>query len=120
MLVEDDPTMLSLLRMLLEIEDYEVVEWDSSAESNKSEDLALAVQRERPDLLILDVHLQDSSGIDLLRLIREDPYLKDVRVLMTSGMDLASKCRREGADGFIQKPYMPDELINVIQTTLGD
>lgn len=112
--------MLSLLRMLLEIEGYEAVEWDASAERDQLEDLVTAVQHERPDILVLDVHLQGLSGFDLLRLIRADPYLKQIRVLMSSGMDLASKCRREGADGFIQKPYMPDELIKVIQITLGD
>jgi DNA-binding response OmpR family regulator len=38
---------------------------------------------------------------------------------MASGMDLTSQCLQAGADGFILKPFMPDELIAKIQKTLS-
>jgi DNA-binding response OmpR family regulator len=112
MLVEDDANMFSLLQMLLQYEGYEVVAPEAGAEADEIIQLA---QREIPALLFLDVHLGRFSGFDLLCVLREDPGLVGMRILMASGMDMSYKCRQEGADGFIMKPFMPDELIEEIQ-----
>jgi DNA-binding response OmpR family regulator len=113
MLIEDDQTMLSLLKTLLEIEGYEAVLWHS-------EDSILDVLKaQRPDLVLLDVHLKGEDGFSLLRRIRGHESLKEVCVLMTSGMDFASQCIQEGADGFILKPYMPAELMREIRRLLS-
>jgi DNA-binding NarL/FixJ family response regulator len=45
--------------------------------------------------------------------------MKDIRVLMASGMEFTRRCQEEGADGFILKPFEPDELVEVIRNTLG-
>ena len=50
-----------------------------------------------------------------LRTIRSDNRISDMRVLMTSGMDLKDQCVEAGADGFLLKPYMPDDLIQLIR-----
>ncbi len=116
MLVEDDANMFSLLHMLLEFEGYQVVLWEGGGQV---EDILSILQRERPALVLLDVNLRHLNGFDVLRQIRRDPELQGTRVLMASGMDMTYKCRQEGADGFILKPFMPDELIGAIQQTLG-
>jgi DNA-binding response OmpR family regulator len=116
MLVEDDANMFSLLCMLLEFEGYEVIAWDGNEDI---ESILTTIRREQPELVFLDVHLRHLSGFDLLRKLKNDPNLDRMRVLMASGMDLNYKCRQEGADGFILKPFMPDELIGVIQQTLS-
>ena len=115
MLVEDDPNMFSLLHMLLQLEDFEVVAPEVGAET---EEILNLVRREQPALLFLDVHLGRFSGFDLLCALHQIPELSGMRILMASGMDLAYKCRQEGADGFIMKPFMPDELIAEIQRIL--
>ena len=112
MLVEDDLTMLSLMSSLLEFEGYQVVKLDGNG---KPEALIDAIRRECPDLVIIDVHLRHASGFDLLRRVRGDEGLKSVRVLMSSGAELSSRCMDEGADGFIMKPYMPDDLFGKIR-----
>jgi DNA-binding response OmpR family regulator len=53
-----------------------------------------------------------------LRGIRNDPDFKDIKILMSSGMDFTYQSMEEGADGFLLKPYMPDELIARIQEIL--
>jgi CheY-like chemotaxis protein len=116
MLIEDDANMFSLLNMLLEFEGYEVVQWEGG---EKAEDVVNVLQQERPDLVLLDVHLRHLNGFDVLNSIRKEPGLRDMRVLMASGMDMTYRSRQEGADGFILKPFMPDELIQKIQQTLG-
>ena len=115
MLVEDDPNMFSLLSMLLEFEGYEVVVWDGEGDTHS---ILATIRREQPGLVFLDVHLRQLNGFDVLRLLRTDPGTKGTRVLMASGMDMTYKCQQEGADGFILKPFMPDELVGEIRRTL--
>jgi CheY-like chemotaxis protein len=112
MLVEDDPTMLSLLKTLLKLEKYETVTL------SEQENVLDAIYRDRPDAILLDVHLTQGNGVDLLREIRSDPSLKNIFVIMQSGMNLATECKAAGADTFLLKPYMPDMLIQAIKNGL--
>jgi DNA-binding response OmpR family regulator len=118
MLIEDDETMLALLRMLLELEGYQVIEWGDRDDEDPLAELFAIIQRERPVLVMTDIHLRGLNGFDLLNRIRRERDLADVRVLMTSGMDFARECRQSGADGFMLKPYMPDELMDQIREML--
>ena len=116
MLIDDDPTILSLLEALLELEGFQVIQLNG--EGGQDEVMG-QIDFEKPDLVLLDVHLHHMNGLDLLHLIREDEGLDSIRVLMSSGMELGSECAQKGADGFILKPYMPDELVKKIQIMLG-
>lgn len=112
MLIEDDATMVSLLRTLLEIEGYQVIEY-------KLEENVLApITRAKPDVIILDVHLQKISGLDLIRSIRQTTGIREVRVIMSSGKDMRADCMLAGADDFLLKPFMPDELIKSIRSAI--
>jgi two-component system response regulator MtrA len=113
MLVEDDPTMLSLLRTLLKLEQFDTVTLGDD------ENVLEAVHQHRPDAILLDVHLAQGNGVDLLREIRSDPTLQHVYIIMQSGMNLATECREAGADNFLLKPYMPDTLIQAIKSGLA-
>ena len=110
LLVEDDTTMLSLLQTLLRMEGFEV----ALASEDELEKIISEIQQEKPTLAMIDVHLRHISGLEILKRIRQDAELKGICVLMSSGMDVGDKCLEEGADGFILKPYMPDELIKKI------
>lgn len=117
MLIEDDETMLSLLGTLLRLEGYQVA-LISPHESNTME-LLEAVRRERPALLLADVNLRYANGLDVLRALRQDEELSELRVLMASGTNFQFECQEAGADDFILKPFMPDDLIERIQNILG-
>ena len=119
MLVEDDATMRSLLKTLLEIEKFHVVAPDAHVA-----DILSLIRLEQPQVVLLDVHLRAPNGdeinsIPLLEELRRDDTLKNVRVLMTSGMPLQDECIKAGADGFLQKPYMPAELLNMIHKQIN-
>ena len=81
MLVEDDLTMVSLLRTFLEIEGFEV------ATFSPGEDILGAIEKNDPDIILLDVHLKnigdvDIDGFELLAQIREDNQLKDKKIII--------------------------------------
>lgn len=113
MLAEDDPTMLNLLKTLMRLEGFEVAALD------QDENVLDAVLRENPDVLLLDVHLPQGNGLDFLRQMRAEPRLKELIVLMASGMSLKTECMQAGANAFLLKPFMPDTLISTIRSLLA-
>jgi len=112
MLAEDDPTMLSLLKTLMRLEGFEAVAL------NEEENVLDAIRRENPNVILLDVHLTQGNGLDFLREIRSDPILRDLFVIIQSGMNLADECKSAGANTFLLKPYMPNSLIDAIKSGL--
>ncbi len=113
LLIEDDQTMRSLLKTLLEIEGHTV--GTSTGDSYDSTISQFAEQN--PDIVILDVHLFHGDSFKLLEGMRmKSP---DVKILMTSGQDVREKCLQAGADGFLLKPYMPDDLLRWINQNLS-
>jgi DNA-binding response OmpR family regulator len=112
LLAEDDITMVSLLKTLLKMEGYQVIVLDADA------DVPAAVRREHPDIVLLDVHLSHQSGLEILASIREAEETKNVPVVMTSGADVKDACIRSGANAFLLKPYMPDDLIGMLRRNI--
>jgi CheY-like chemotaxis protein len=111
MLVEDDAAMLAVLSTLLEIEGFQVL----SPQKKSLDEIVQAIRSDQPDTILLDVHLRDVSGYDVIEQVRKDPQINQVRVVMTSGMDVEDQCIAAGANDFLLKPYMPDELITKLQ-----
>jgi len=114
MLIEDDQTMVSLLTTLLTMEGFTV----KTPKSQQMDGLFTEIVNDRPQIAFVDVKLRSGSGLDLVRKIRKDPDLNDTRILMSSGLHLQHECIQAGADGFILKPFMPDELIKLIHKTI--
>jgi type IV pilus assembly protein PilB len=101
LVVDDQPANLALVRRVLQPAGFEVSEARSGAET-----LALA-QETQPDLILLDMHLPDLHGLDVLRKLRENPRSAGIRVLAMSA--LAAPEDREawlqaGCAGTVEKP----------------
>lgn len=109
LLAEDDATMVSLLKTLLKMEGFEVLALDVNS------DVPDAVQREKPLALFMDVHLGGQSGMEILEVIRKNKDLSGVRVVMTSGLNVKDECLSRGANAFLMKPFMPDDLLNLLR-----
>lgn len=103
--------MVSLLKTLLKMEGFEAVALDADA------DIVAAVKREKPDVIFMDVHLGEQSGMLVLQSIRKNRDLAHVRVVMTSGLNMREECMNLGANAFLQKPFMPDDLIHVLKNS---
>jgi DNA-binding response OmpR family regulator len=114
-IVEDDVTMLSLLSTLLQMEGFQVL----ATKEDELENVFTQIQHEKPALVLVDVNLRRFKGFDLLRKMRSAADLGDTRVVMSSGIDFSTQCLQEGADDFILKPYMPDDLIRMIRKALS-
>jgi DNA-binding response OmpR family regulator len=109
LLAEDDETMVGLLTTLLRMDGYDVQAIDAD------EDVAAVVKRDCPDVLVLDVHLAGQNGLDVLESIRRADRAHRVRVIMISGLNVRDESMRHGADGFLLKPFTPDDLTKVLR-----
>lgn len=108
LIAEDDHTMVSLLKTLLKMEGFDVVDLDVNA------DIPAGIARELPDVILMDVHLGKQSGMEVVALLRKNPELSQTKIVMTSGMNLKDECLKHGADHFLLKPFMPDDLLKVL------
>jgi two-component system, OmpR family, alkaline phosphatase synthesis response regulator PhoP len=112
-LVEDDSTMRSLLKTLIDLEGFETHPFGAINE----DELLNHIETIQPAALLMDVHLHNSSGLDVLQKIRQNPELQNLPVAMISGEDLAVESLSAGADHFILKPFDTDNLINWLKST---
>jgi len=110
LLVEDDATMRILLKTLLEIEGHQV-----ELVSDAKQDIVKTMLAQQPDVLIMDVHLRHQNGIEILKSIHKQELPWKLYILMASGMDLRYECLQAGADGFLMKPLLPEELTRQLQ-----
>jgi CheY-like chemotaxis protein len=109
LLAEDDFTMVSLLKTLLKMEGFEVTAL------NTGSDVPAEVGQAKPDILFLDVHFGNQSGVEIIQAIRKNKALSDLRVVMTSGMSMQEECMSAGANAFLLKPFSPDDLIRMLK-----
>ena len=114
LLAEDDHTMVSLLKTLLGMEGFQV-----ETLLDKSGEMLENIRRQMPDILLLDVHLGNLNGIELVQQIRQTPEIQHLKIIMFSGIDMEDQCLTAGADDFLMKPYMPDDLIQKLRALTG-
>ena len=113
LVADDDKVMLGLLKTLMEMEGNEVVT------VTRPEDIMPAAQAEKMTLILMDYHLAGGSSMDALRALKSDAVLKNIPVLVTSGMDRELECKKLGAEGFILKPFRPNELLDRISAMIA-
>ncbi len=117
LIIEDDTSMLLLLQTLFGMEGFDVLCLDKTA---SIEQASAEIKKLKPDIILCDVYLKNLDGFDLLKSIRADDELKSIRMLMTSGLDFSHRCLQEGAQGFISKPYMPEDILRKVRQVLAD
>lgn len=113
MVADDDITMVSLLKTLLSMEGYQVVAPDIN------ENIPAAVQRDMPDVLLLDVYLPSANGLDVLDQLRSRTETKNLPIVMASGLNHRDECLERGANDFLLKPYMPDDLLKILKNQVS-
>jgi two-component system phosphate regulon response regulator PhoB len=78
-------------------------------------DVTAVVEREKPHALFMDVHLGGRNGLEILDAIRRQQELSAVRIVMTSGLNVKDECINRGANAFLLKPFMPDDLLRELK-----
>jgi CheY-like chemotaxis protein len=82
-----------------------------------------AVRARRPDLVLLDMHLPDISGEEVLRALWEDPATRGVPIIVLSAdatPGLPNRLRAAGARGFLSKPLNVKQVLGAIDDALAE
>lgn len=115
LLIEDEEDIAALIKLQAELSGYKLhVEVDGINGYR-------AIEREQPDLVILDIMLPGENGLDVCRRMKGNPDLKNIPVLILSakGEEIDIVLGLElGADDYVQKPFSPKVLFSRIKAIL--
>lgn len=116
LIVDDEQANVDLLRRLLTREGFAHIE-----STTDSRDAPALYVRQRPDLILLDLHMPHLTGVDVMARLNEIAESSYLPILILSG-DLTPEARREclsrGAKDFVNKPFQPDEILLRMKTLL--
>jgi two-component system cell cycle response regulator DivK len=116
LIVEDQEDNRRILRDLLSMAGYDLIE-----ATNGEEGVELA-QRERPDLILMDIQLPVIDGYEATRRIRCNAALKSVPIVAVTSYALSgdeAKARAAGCDGYVAKPFSPRQLLATVRQFLS-
>ena len=113
--IEDNPNNTRLIRRMLSHSEYHLLEAETGLDG-----LAIA-ERERPDLILMDINLPDIDGLETTRRLKNDPFLADIPVIALTS-NVMSRDRQDalnaGCDGYLTKPINRVELLWTLNDTL--
>jgi len=110
LVVDDEPGVIRFIKISLALAGYDVI-----STTNGEEALPL-VKSQKPDIMLLDVFMTPITGFDILVELRTFSQLPVI--VFTARNNIGKTAIDEGANGFIAKPFKPDELIKKIQEIL--
>ncbi|MDP2920347.1 MAG: response regulator [Dehalococcoidia bacterium] len=111
LVIDNEENLRKILQVNLTASGYEVI-----TASNGEEGLAL-MEREKPDLVLLDIKMPGISGWEVLNILNSRPNLKDIPVIiMTAFLKSTEEARMKttGVTGFLAKPFDVQELLDQV------
>ena len=110
LIIEDNELNMKLFNDLLQANGYDTIQTKDGRE-------ALELARiHRPDLILMDIQLPEISGLEITRMLKDDPELKAIPVIAVTAFAMKGdeeKIREGGCEGYIAKPI---SVANFLQT----
>jgi two-component system phosphate regulon response regulator PhoB len=116
LVIDDEPTILELLRINFEMGGFEVV---SAADGNAG---LTKARDHQPDLVVSDIMMPGLDGLEVLKRLRTDPSTADLPVILLSAKAQKADVQRGfelGADDYVTKPFDPLELLDRVNAVLA-
>ena len=117
LVVEDHEENRRIIRDLLTSAGYEMIEAVTGEEG-----VTLA-ERERPDLILMDIQLPGLDGYEATRQIKANPALRSIPIIAVTSYALSGddvKAREAGCDAYVTKPFSPRALLATVREHLPD
>jgi len=117
LIVDDDPGILTMLKLMLRLEGYEAIVCDEAL------DVLERISRDKPDLVFLDAKMPRLDGIEVLKLIKSKALpIKPPVILLTGNVDesYTQQAVKAGASCVLIKPFTKEDLLEKLQALLGE
>lgn len=111
LIVDDNPTNLKLLRIVLAAEGYDVMT------ANDAEEALRRLASSRPRLILMDIQLPDIDGLELTRRLKADPAYAGIRIIALTAYAMKGdeeKARAAGCDDYVTKPIDVEALPRIV------
>jgi len=116
LIVDDNPTNLKLLRILLQGEGYDVCTAEDAEQALRQ------IETSKPRLILMDIQLPGIDGLELTRRLKADPMYADILIVALTAYAMKGdddKARAAGCDGYITKPIDVVALPGVVAEYLA-
>jgi DNA-binding response OmpR family regulator len=115
--IEDDFEMTYLIKMILERKGYEIISTHNGLEGFE------LIEREKPDLVLLDLMMPDIDGWDIYHQLKSDERTNQIPVIVISAkaqpIDRVLGLQIAKVNYYISKPFRPQELIDCVESVLS-
>jgi DNA-binding response OmpR family regulator len=115
LLVDDEPGIRKILRLFLEVDGFSVYEAVTASQAIS------IIQKEKPDLVILDVILCGQTGFEVCEWVKSNPETKDLIVFLFTALNQEHDYRegqRVGCDLYLTKPQNPKDIVEKVKEYL--
>lgn len=115
LIIDDDSETIKLLESIIQLDGHE------TSAVQESKNAIQAVETYTPDLVLLDIMMPEINGIAICKLIKSNPSLSKIKVMMVSALSDDGTKRdsfNAGADQFVTKPILPKVLTQQIRDLL--
>ena len=112
LVVDDEPSIRSLLRQEISEVGYQIKEAVNGKEALKS------IRQEKPDLVVLDVMMPEMNGFDVAAILKNDPGTQNIPIIIVSIIDDQQRFNRLGIDRYLTKPIDIGMLLKEINTLI--
>src|SRR5258708_34079906 len=110
LVVDDDKSILEVIKIVLEDAGFEVVTVLGGANIEQE------VEKKLPNLILIDIWMSGVDGREVTNRLKSNPKTKDIPVIVISAHNDTAKMAKEArADGFLAKPFDIDELIKTVK-----
>ena len=117
LIIDDDVHIRQLLEINLRAASYDVVSCTNGKEALDK------IKIEKPDLVILDIMMPEIDGLEVCKIIKDDPEIENIKVIMLTARGSAKDkmiCKDIlKADEYMSKPFEMDNLLSVIKDLLN-
>jgi CheY-like chemotaxis protein len=113
MIVDDDRNTVKLQQTLLELDGFVVVV------AGRGADVLPVAEQAQPDIFLMDYHLADMDGVDVVRQLRQTDKFATIPIVMASGLDVEDEAIAAGVNHFMIKPFEPGDLAPLFNRLLG-
>ena len=105
LVVEDHPVMGEILTTLLK-------SYDHACHARSGKEALKQIEQQTPDIILLDLTLPDTNGLELARIIRRTKKTKSTPILAMSGHASSKESLNAGCNDFIRKPFSTEDLLD--------